>query len=755
MMAINKFKTSMAALTNELTVAAANINIDFTLIKCEAPKEYQGLGNDLSKKHKSDAETGTIHATAQRLGNLFQGVCPPTPKLVKAYGTRISEISNAAKCETSPRNVNPIFADYSGVDGASIWAAATSSATALQVQMLACMLAYHWKAPDATAIWVEIVKERKRQIASIFEGDQSLPFSTLTAAAQQDMPRSELADWDASARAWIRVAERIKSREQKKLTLILNNIGIPVNKDEVVYSSVLAAWTTALKTMESLLSGMPQATQSGAIPLALYAWHLYPDIVVPSANAELRIQDSLIPPGGVLTLGLAHAGAESRSGVSWSLSLAHLRYYGHPVRREQPLSQAVTRATFREFTQAVFGSLLGCWQITGSETKLSAEFFAGIQTALEQDTTGLAPLYRRDSSRWLHLMMDAARALLDEPGAKVPFELGQRRWRNFIGKPELHSFFGLSTPGILLVSLDGPEARISFLRYFATKQFTHLDAKDIMIRYLDDNGHAHLATARPIPCQSHKRKRNKHDLEEDGEASISHHRWFSQKDCLHIPQEICIESTIGKHTLESTSIGTPLFSENKIKEGILGWTFIGPQIPFFNDKTYNVFFGDPGTAALFIATEFEESVCAPQVEVQDLAWCMNSGLFSLSSVLSLTEWIGSENLQRTMRALGVAEKVYELFPETTIDTSVLDRPLYETQWASSLWQSLEKGPTALSEEESPDRCTTLSCIAYFQSSDYDIAPNQLRDVIALSHEDSLFISMQVSVYQRYRSRNCH
>jgi hypothetical protein len=463
-MAINKFKTSMAALTNELTVAAANINIDFTLIKCEAPKEYQGLGNDLSKKHKSDAETGTIHATAQRLGNLFQGVCPPTPKLVKAYGTRISEISNAAKCETSPRNVNPIFADYSGVDGASIWAAATSSATALQVQMLACMLAYHWKAPDATAIWVEIVKERKRQIASIFEGDQSLPFSTLTAAAQQDMPRSELADWDASARAWIRVAERIKSREQKKLTLILNNIGIPVNKDEVVYSSVLAAWTTALKTMESLLSGMPQATQSGAIPLALYAWHLYPDIVVPSANAELRIQDSLIPPGGVLTLGLAHAGAESRSGVSWSLSLAHLRYYGHPVRREQPLSQAVTRATFREFTQAVFGSLLGCWQITGSETKLSAEFFAGIQTALEQDTTGLAPLYRRDSSRWLHLMMDAARALLDEPGAKVPFELGQRRWRNFIGKPELHSFFGLSTPGILLVSLDGPAMLILRLR---------------------------------------------------------------------------------------------------------------------------------------------------------------------------------------------------------------------------------------------------------------------------------------------------
>jgi hypothetical protein len=134
---------------------------------------------------------------------------------------------------------------------------------------------------------------------------------------------------------------------------------------------------------------------------------------------------------------------------------------------------------------------------------------------------------------------------------------------------------------------------------------------------------------------------------------------------------------------------------------------------------------------------------------------MNFGLFSLSSVLHLTEWIGSENLQRTMRALGVAEKVYELFPETTIDTSVLDRPLYETQWASSLWQSLEKGPTALSEEESPDRCTTLSCIAYFQSSDYDIAPNQLRDVIALSHEDSLFISMQVSVYQRYRSRNCH
>ena len=200
-------------------MAAANINFDFTLVKYEAPKEYQALGNNLSQKRKHDAELGSAHVTARRLGALFESVCPPTPKLVKAYGSRISEIAEAAKKKTvSDSANNSIFSAHSGVDGTSIWAAATSSITALHVQLLACMLARLWSASEATATWVELVKERRKDIASRFEDEEAMPYSTLAAAAQSDIHRTQLADWDASARAWLRTADSIKTREQKQLS---------------------------------------------------------------------------------------------------------------------------------------------------------------------------------------------------------------------------------------------------------------------------------------------------------------------------------------------------------------------------------------------------------------------------------------------------------------------------------------------------------------------------------------------------------
>lgn len=88
MSSFGRLQAALASATNELTIAAANINFDFTLVKCEAPKEFQPLGSTLSKTRKENAEGGTAHITARRLGVLFGGILPPTPNLVKSYGTR-------------------------------------------------------------------------------------------------------------------------------------------------------------------------------------------------------------------------------------------------------------------------------------------------------------------------------------------------------------------------------------------------------------------------------------------------------------------------------------------------------------------------------------------------------------------------------------------------------------------------------------------------------------------------------------------
>jgi hypothetical protein len=109
----------------QVTVAAANINFDFTLVKYEAPKEYQPLGGVLSLRRKRDAESGTAHTTAQRLGALFEGACPTTPHLIAAYGKRVSEIAEAATKTDLKELSKSMFVTYSGVDATSIWAAAT------------------------------------------------------------------------------------------------------------------------------------------------------------------------------------------------------------------------------------------------------------------------------------------------------------------------------------------------------------------------------------------------------------------------------------------------------------------------------------------------------------------------------------------------------------------------------------------------------------------------------------------------------
>src|SRR2546428_785069 len=121
--------------------------------------------------------------------------------------------------------------------------------------------------------------ERKRELSASFSENEPLYYSTV-AASQVVLSREQLANWDASARAWLRAADRVMVVEQKQLMLIIDNIRIPVNNKMHVYESVLQAWKTAMVTMEKLVSGMPQSVQNGEILLGLSAWHLYPDMLV-------------------------------------------------------------------------------------------------------------------------------------------------------------------------------------------------------------------------------------------------------------------------------------------------------------------------------------------------------------------------------------------------------------------------------------------------------------------------------------------
>lgn len=169
-MSISRITPSLIAASNENTVALVNVNADFSLIKLEAPNEFKDLGRSLTHHRRELAEEGAVHRTACRLGALFESIAPLSPLVIKAYGARVSEISRSHTNENSATR-HGVFADCIGMDGTSVWAAATSGKSAITVHLLACMLARAWSGSQATSIWVEIVEARRQELRKqIHEG---------------------------------------------------------------------------------------------------------------------------------------------------------------------------------------------------------------------------------------------------------------------------------------------------------------------------------------------------------------------------------------------------------------------------------------------------------------------------------------------------------------------------------------------------------------------------------------------------------
>ena len=192
-------KIALNLFSGEAAAALAHINFNFSVVKMDAPVEFQDLGKSLSKKRKFEAEDGAAHGTARKLGALFVDDMPPIPHLAAAYGARTSEIASNLSINPKGDAQHGPLASYIGADGTSIWAAATSGRGALEVHLLACLLARIWSAPEATTLWTELVSARKEVLDRRTEGAE-FHINALT-ASRIEVSRIELANWDASARA--------------------------------------------------------------------------------------------------------------------------------------------------------------------------------------------------------------------------------------------------------------------------------------------------------------------------------------------------------------------------------------------------------------------------------------------------------------------------------------------------------------------------------------------------------------------------
>ena len=166
------------------------------------------------------------------------------------------------------------------------------------------MLARTWSGPEATALWVELVAERMKDIEKNLDASQ-IQGMAARIAAQQDISRAELAKWDASARAWLLSADEVKIWERTQFRLITKDCGLLIGLLGSTYASVLDVWTVAMTSLQNLILGMPQRISKGALLLGISSWHIYPDLNVVGPTVNVQFHDALIAPGGVITLGLS------------------------------------------------------------------------------------------------------------------------------------------------------------------------------------------------------------------------------------------------------------------------------------------------------------------------------------------------------------------------------------------------------------------------------------------------------------------
>jgi hypothetical protein len=353
----SKIYGALAAATQETTVALANINFDFSLYKVEAPKEYQGLGEALSKQRREAAEVGSEHVFARKLGALFAEALPATPNLIRAYGERCSEIARSPAAHPSTGLERTLFRNYIGADATSIWAAATSGRGAIEVHLLACMLARLWTSAEATAIWYELIEGRKHELSKL---DPSEPLHVpLFAASRVEINREHISRWDASARAWLAVADSAKEHHQTQLMLLIRNSSVSIPAEKGVYSSVMSAWRTTMETVEKILNGVSQTISDGGVLLGLVSWHLYPNLyALDAAEKAVVFKDPLVPSNVLVTLGSISSSTIDGSGVRWSLPLAYLRYYGDPIITSRVMVETSGRLSMQECLQVFLGAVL-------------------------------------------------------------------------------------------------------------------------------------------------------------------------------------------------------------------------------------------------------------------------------------------------------------------------------------------------------------------------------------------------------------
>lgn len=793
----------------ETNFSIFHTNVDFSLQRVEAPQELHPLGKQLSKARRESAEEGSFHILARRLGVLFDGVLPDVPALIKAYGTRASEIvQKTTQTSKKPEGLaDGFFGSHLGIDSTSIWASATSGKRVLRMHLLACMLACLWSPQEATAIWVELVSQRQKEIKAQSESGEIADMLTqfASAAAVHHIERSSLASWDASARAWLQVADQAMRAQQVQVQLIVDNLHVAVKSHSGVdrrskksYDSVMHNIKQALEALDNLVKGVPQKIADGGIMLGLVSWHLYPDIVVlGSSTKEIHQQDPLVQTGGIVTMSIAPS-TNGGKGVYWSLPLASLRSYGI-VQRERSTMKDRKRMTQSEFQALIFGASFG----VGETAIMIAEIlqylwktyndlyldelnrfeatrkFTQYHTPLYEDDMRRVDMYKINSTSFKDILkilqliypfQGGIELLLspDEEKRKIANHLmryGSNYGRSWIGLTDVYASvcLGLTELPTMIRMASHSTTRIKILRQMAAQD--NLDQSNYVIRFKALDGSWAFTSVSSEENGLSRGSKRKRDHSGMGTSEIPQEiqsppdeNWvfmpaFSMgipglRGSDHLPDVRSVTQALNDDTLED--LEDLIDFEPRTGKGA-------------NLVTFRFAFGDPEIAAVYsrdiveYARVTKYSSTVPLRNIWDLLQ---------QSALS-TDALGIQLLQHFERdqpaygdslvALGRVIDYYQSnFPQATISMSVIEHPINTWKWMPNINLDLESltlnAHQVLANNGKPfdtiyiapmSREQVFAAILQLESGTINVDVAELTEVLAISSGNSLFIANDI------------
>lgn len=322
-------------------------------------------------------------------------------------------------------------------------------------------------------------------------------------AALPEIDRTALAEWDNSARAWIRRADQVMREKQRHVEVALSSLDLGVDMSSNTLSSVLDGWKCALQGMENLLRGQAQIIKDGSLALALSCWHLYPNLEIPDAD-RVEQRDPLFAPEAEAILGLQPSPAQKTRGVYWSLSLSKLRFYGAPERTTQSFNMDTTRLTLEQFRFVALGCLAHTWTADmTSIDKVCRAISRLYELAFKGESVSLI-------MPWMSVLGHTAEEFLN---AKNPrdrsylmklINLGRGKGKTlFSESAENPSYlFGLTEAKQFLSCIEQRYDQILLLRRMAKRRFPGASPGDILIQYFETESITARATAPQVSTKT-------------------------------------------------------------------------------------------------------------------------------------------------------------------------------------------------------------------------------------------------------------